>query len=53
LTATATLSFPLAVLTFTLLPFAILLLSALLSGRSEFTRLVWILLCIHDAFLYY
>jgi hypothetical protein len=48
---TATLLFPLALLTFTLLSFAILLLSALLSGRVGFAGFVWILLCVHDAFL--
>jgi hypothetical protein len=50
---TATLFFTLAPLTFTLLSLASLLLSALLSGGSRFARLVWILLCVHDAFLYY
>jgi hypothetical protein len=55
---TATLFFTLALLTFTLLTFtllslAILLLSALLSGGCGFARFVWILLCVHDAFLNY
>ena len=50
---TATLFFTLALLTFTLLSVAILLLSALLAGGGGFVRFVWILLCIHDAFLYY
>jgi hypothetical protein len=55
---TATLLFTLALLTFTLLTFtllslAILLLSALLAGRVSFSGFVWILLCVHDAFLYY
>jgi hypothetical protein len=55
---TATLFFTLALLTFALLTFtllslAILLLSALLSGGGGFARFVWILLCVHDAFLYY
>jgi hypothetical protein len=50
---TATLFFTLALLTFTLLSVAILLLSALLSGASWFARFVWILLCVHDAFLYF
>ena len=49
---TATLFFPLALLTFTLLSLAFLLLSALLAGRVGFTRFVWIVLCVHDAFLY-
>lgn len=54
---TTTLFFTLALLTFTLLTFtllsvAILLLPALLS-RGGFARFVWILLCVHDAFLYY
>ena len=49
LTATATLFFTLAPLTFTLLTLAILL-SALLSGGGRSARLVWIMLCVHDAF---
>lgn len=48
---TATLFFTLALLTFTLLSLPILLLSALLAGG--FARFIWILLCVHDAFLYY
>jgi hypothetical protein len=47
---TATLLFLLAPLTFTLFSFAILL-SALLSGRRGFAWFVWILLCVHGAFL--
>jgi hypothetical protein len=50
---TATLFFTLALLTFTLLSLAILLLSALLSGAGGFAGFVWILLCVHDAFLYF
>ena len=50
---TATLLFTLALLTFTLLSFAIWLLSALLAGRVSFSGFVWILLCVHDTFLYY
>ena len=55
---TATLFFTLALLTFALLTFtllsvAILLLSALLSRGRGFARFVWILLCIHHAFLCY
>ena len=50
---TATLFLTLALLTLTLLSLAILLLSALLSGPSLFARFVWILLCVHDAFLCY
>jgi hypothetical protein len=38
---------------FAFLPFAILALSALLSRGVGFARFVWILLCVHDAFLYY
>jgi hypothetical protein len=37
---------------FAFLPFAVLALSALLSGGVGFARFVWILLCVHDAFLY-
>jgi hypothetical protein len=50
---TATLFFTLALLTFTLLSLSlsILLLSALLSGGRGFARFIWILLCVHDAFL--
>jgi hypothetical protein len=55
---TATLLFTLALLTFTLLTLtllslSILLLSALLSGGRGFARFIWILLCVHNAFLYY
>jgi len=50
---TTTLFFALALLTFTLLSVAILLLSALLFGGSGFARFVWILSCVHDASLYY
>jgi hypothetical protein len=49
---TATLFFLLASLTFTLFSLAILL-SPLLSGGRGFAWLVWILLCVHDAFLCY
>jgi hypothetical protein len=49
---TATLFFLLAPLTFTLFSFAILL-PALLSGGRGFAWFVWILLCVHDAFLCY
>jgi hypothetical protein len=55
LTATllaASLFFALSPLTFTFLSFAILL-SALLSRAGRFARLVWILLCVHEAFLCY
>ena len=45
---TTALLFLLAPLTFTFLSFAILL--SALSGRGGFVRLIWILLCIHDAF---
>jgi hypothetical protein len=49
---TATLFFTLAPLTFALLFLSILLLSsALLSGGRGFARFIWILLCVHDAFL--
>jgi hypothetical protein len=48
----ATLSFTLALLLFTPLSAAILLLSTLLSGAGWFTRFVWVLLCAHNAFLY-
>src|SRR6266576_101926 len=50
---TATLFFTLALLTFALLSLFILLLAALLSRGRGFARFVWILLCIHDAFLCY
>jgi hypothetical protein len=50
---TATLFFTLAPLTFPLLSLSILLLSALLSGGRGFARFIWILFCVHDAFLYY
>jgi hypothetical protein len=50
---TATLFFTLALLTFTLLCLSILLLSALLSGGRGFARFIWILLCVHEAFLCY
>ncbi len=50
---TPTLFFTLALLTFALLSLSILLLSALLSGRRGFAGFIWILLCVHDAFLYY
>jgi hypothetical protein len=43
--------FTLALLTFTLLSVALLLLSALLAGVVGFSGFVWILLCVHDAFL--
>jgi hypothetical protein len=49
----ATLLFTLALLTFTLLSVAFLLLSAFLSGPPRFAGFVWILFCVHDAFLYY
>jgi hypothetical protein len=45
----AALLFLLAALTLTLLSLAILL--SALSGRTGFVRLIWILLCIHNAFL--
>jgi hypothetical protein len=45
----AALFFLLAPLTFTFLSLAILL--SALSGRGGFVRLIWILLCVHDAFL--
>jgi hypothetical protein len=48
----AALFFTLAPLTFTFLSLAILLLFAL-SGGGRFARFVWILLCVHDAFLCY
>jgi hypothetical protein len=48
---TATLFFTFAPLTFALLTLSILLLSALLS--RGFARFIWILLCVHNAFLYY
>jgi hypothetical protein len=48
---TATLFFLLAPLTLTFLPVAILLSAALLSGRRGFAWFVWILLCVHGAFL--
>jgi hypothetical protein len=50
---TATLFFLLAPLTLTFLPVAILLSAALLSGRRGFAWFVWILLCVHGAFLIY
>jgi hypothetical protein len=46
---TATLFFTLAPLAFPFLSLAIL--SALLPGSGRFARFVWILLCVHDAFL--
>ena len=46
---TTALFFLLAPLTFTFLSLAILL--SALSGRGGFVRLIWILLCVHDAFL--
>jgi hypothetical protein len=49
---TATLFFTLALLTFTVLSLAILLLS-LLSRAGGFARFIWVLFCVHDAFLYY
>ena len=49
----AALFFTLALLAFTFLPFAVLLLAALLAGCVSFAGFVWILLCVHDAFLYY
>jgi hypothetical protein len=48
---TATLFFLLAPLTFPFLFVAILLSAALLSGRRGFAWFVWILLCVHGAFL--
>jgi hypothetical protein len=48
---TATLFFTLAPLTFALLFLSILLLSSLLSWGRGFARFIWILLCVHDAFL--
>jgi hypothetical protein len=48
---TAALFFTLAPLTFALLSLSILLLSALLSGRRGFARFIWILSCVHNAFL--
>jgi hypothetical protein len=53
LTATlwsAALFFTLASLTFAFISLSILPLSALLSGRRRFPRLIWILLLVHDAF---
>ena len=47
---TATLFFALAPLTFALLSLAILL-SPLLSWTGRFARLIWILFCVHSAFL--
>jgi hypothetical protein len=49
----ATLFFTLAPLTFALLTLSILLLAALLAGGRGFARFIWILLCVHNAFLYY
>jgi mutator protein MutT len=43
----------LAPLTFALLTLSILLLAALLSRGRGFARFIWILLCVHNAFLYY
>jgi hypothetical protein len=48
---TATLFFTLAPLTFAFLTLSVLLLSALLA--REFARFIWILFCVHNAFLYY
>jgi hypothetical protein len=48
---TTTLFFTLAPLTLTLFSLSILLLSALLSRGRGFAWFVWILLCVHDAFL--
>ena len=50
---TATLFFLLAPLTFPVFSVAILLSAALLSGGRGFAWFVWILLCVHDAFLCY
>jgi hypothetical protein len=50
---TATLFFTLSLLTFTLLSLPILLLAALLAGGRGFARFIWILLCVHNAFLCY
>jgi hypothetical protein len=51
--STATLFFTLALLMFKLRSLAILLLSAFVSGGIGIAGLVWIVLCVHDAFLYY
>jgi hypothetical protein len=51
LLAAALLTLPL--LTFAFFSAAILLLSALLSGGRGFARFIWILLCVHHAFLSY
>jgi len=48
---TAALFFLFAPLTFTF--FSVPILLPALSGRTGFVRLVWISLCVHDAFLYY
>jgi hypothetical protein len=57
LAATLLAAVPTAALLFTLtafafLPFAVLALSTLLPRVGVFARFVWILLCVHDAFLY-
>jgi hypothetical protein len=51
LLAATALFFTLSPLTFTLFSVAILLLSALLSRGRGFAWFVWILSCVHDAFL--
>jgi hypothetical protein len=53
LLAATALFLTLALLALTLLSLAILFLAPLLSGTTRFTRFVWILLCVHDAFLCY
>src|SRR5207248_6821651 len=50
---TAALFFALALLTFALFSLFILLLAALLSRGRGFARFIWIVLCIHHAFLCY
>jgi hypothetical protein len=49
---TATFFLTLALLTFALLTRSILLLADLLAGGRGFARFIWILLCVHNAFLY-
>jgi hypothetical protein len=53
LLAATSLFLMLAPLMFTVLSLAILLLAALLSRTTRFARFVWILLCVHGAFLCY
>jgi hypothetical protein len=53
LLAATALFFTLALLALTFLFLAILFLAPLLSGTTRFARFIWILLCVHNAFLYY